>query len=172
MASCVYKFGKCPELKRQPHVLDTRFFISYNNFRFVWEATKEWHHFSISRSGTLSHQIVSLFNQGFNFGVGVTRVQDSPKDDGDIVALWYKGLSPLVNRHRFFLQRIAKYVREGSYINLMKSDRREATYIVQGKEALEENTLFRQWYFNGDYMEEKKGKLIFERTRRDDHLEL
>lgn len=165
MDSYVRRFGvRGPAIKR-PYVLDTRFFIPYKHFMLVWDVTKEWHKFSVSKSGKPSHRIVSLFNRAIDFGVGITREVGDKEDKGDIVALWHKYDVPLKqDDHWRFFQLIAKYVREGSYINLMKSDRRKYTDLeLKDVEPLEENIRYVQWYFNGDCMIEKQGKLVFEK---------
>ncbi len=162
MDSSVRRFGRRAPFSGPAYVLDTRFFIPYKHFTLVWEATKEWHKFSVSKSGLASHRLVSLFNRAVEFGVGITREKNDPEDKGDIVALWYKGYGSLRNGHYRFFQSIAKYVKAGSYINLMKSDRPDRTemFVSDGK-VLEETFKFGQWYFNGDCMVTKTGELTF-----------
>ena len=163
MDSSVRRFGRRAPFSLPTHVLDTRFFLPYQHFKLVWDAATEWQKFSVSRSGILSHQIVSLFNRAFEMGVGITRDKNDPEDKGDIVALWYKGYGALTNRHYRFFQLIAKYVKAGSYINLMKSDRPDRTemFVTDGK-TLEESFRYAQWYFNGDCMVTKLGDLVFD----------
>lgn len=164
MDSSVRRFGRRPPVTGSTYVLDTRFFIPYKYFTLVWDAAAQWQRFSISKSGLPSHRLVSLFNRAVEFGVGITREKNDPEDKGDIVALWYKGYGQLRGNHYRFFQAIAKYVREGSYINLWVSDRPDRTemFVKDGKE-LEENILYRQWYFNGDCMVVKAGELVFDK---------
>lgn len=97
------------------------------------------------------------------FGIAITREQGDKEDKGDLVALWHKIEVPLRDEHWRFFQLIAKYVKEGSYINLMKSDRPKYTeQFLEDVMPLEEIITYEQWYFNGDCMEIRKGKLVFE----------
>ncbi len=154
-----YGSRKTVNYMERPAVLDTRFFIPNKHFKLIWDVSKPWHKYSHSVSGIMSHQIVSLFNRAFQLGVGITK---DPKDAGDIVAVWYKGFGGLNDMHERFFRLIAKYVQEGSYINVMKSDRPDYTeQCVKSGKALEETITYAQWYFNGDVMIEKKGELVF-----------
>lgn len=162
MDSSVRRFGRRPPFTKRPYVLNTRFYLPFKHFNLAWEAMGDFRTHSTSRSGLPSHRIVNIFNQAVEFGVGISRDNTNRSDNGDIVAIWYKGYGSLGKNHNRFFQRIAKYVQAGSYINLMMSDRPDYTdQCVQSGMDLEENITYAQWYFNGDCMVEKTGALTF-----------
>lgn len=124
------------------HTTEIKFFIPNEHFKLVWDALKKWQHHSVSKSGTYSHRVVSIFNRAIEFGTKI----EGPDKLEDLVDIWYKDTS--IHRQReqaAFLQKIAKYVKAGSYINW------------EGGEPWH----FWQWYFNGDCMIEKTGVVVY-----------
>lgn len=125
------------------HTTATQFFIPNKYFDLVWDATKKWHRFSISKSGIFSHRIVSIINRAMDFGTKIA----GPENKEDLIEVWYKGTDLYRQREqKEFFQKIAKYVRAGSYINWEGGD----------------PWRFWQWYFNGDCMIEKTGRVVYE----------
>lgn len=67
-----------------------------------------------------------------------------PDQYGDLITIWWDGEKSLTEQKHFF-QTIAKYVTKGCYINC----------------EVEVGDHF-QWYFNGDCMIVKDGKVVYE----------
>lgn len=119
------------------YVDEARFKIKFEYFPLVLEAMKRVKA-DVPVTGTWTHMIKQSFlrNLGFNC------VFD--KETLDLVDTWYTcdGINP---NHKKYFQVIAKYVEAGSFIN------------CRGDEWT-----FWQWYFNGDCMIEKTGRVVFE----------